>query len=204
MPQQQILPASACLQSFFSRIGILIQESFGRDHETGRAVAALHRIPLAVGLDQGIPLLVGGNPFDGFDRLPSHSTASVVQERTARPSIMTVQEPQTPRSHICLAPVRPELELERALQSPVRLDQHLVFLAVDLEFGGHRKYGPGMRRGKMAFQSAVGIEVLGADGAPEIGDRRGCGFDCGRGRGFRVSASNRRPGCRRRRQRRRS
>ena len=41
--------------------------------------------------------------------MPSHSAASIWQESTGRPSMITVQEPQAPRSHMCLAPVRPSL-----------------------------------------------------------------------------------------------
>src|SRR5512145_290168 len=44
------------------RFGILVQESLGRDHEPGGAVTTLHRVPLAVGLDQGAPFRIGGDP----------------------------------------------------------------------------------------------------------------------------------------------
>ena len=87
-----------------------------------------------------------------------------------------------------------ELELERALQSPVRLDQHFVILAVDLEFGGDREDVAGMRRGEVGFQAGIGVEILSVNRAPEIGECRGRCLDGGghsrfRGKGQACSQS---------------
>jgi hypothetical protein len=58
------------------------------------------------------------------------------------------------------------------------LDEDFAVFSIDLEFGGYRDDGAGMSRGKMAPQLGKGVEVLGVDGAPEIG--YGCGrrFSC--------------------------
>jgi hypothetical protein len=45
--------------------------------------------------------------------------------------------------------------LERALQSPVRLDQDFVVFAVDLEFGRDGEDGAGMRRSGGSSTSKV-------------------------------------------------
>jgi hypothetical protein len=48
-----------------------------------------------------------------------------MHERTAFPFRITVQEPQAPRSHISLVPVK------QLVERPLRFDLHPVFLPVD-------------------------------------------------------------------------
>ena len=63
--------------------------------------------------------------------LPSHSTVRVMQERTALPSISTVQHPQAPLSQETLVPVRPEGLPERVGQGVGGVD--LAGSAPDLQ-----------------------------------------------------------------------
>ena len=61
--------------------------------------------------------------------------------------MMTVQEPQAPRSHISLVPVKPEYVVDEVIQRPIRFDLEFVFLAVDRDMNG--PFGFGQRFGRM-------------------------------------------------------
>ena len=52
---------------------------------------------------------------------PSHSMASIMQESTGRPSMITLQAPQAPSAQNSLVPVRPNLSMHHVLESPLWL-----------------------------------------------------------------------------------
>ena len=97
------------------RVGVAVQQRLGRDHEARRAEAALHAAVLDVGVDERV--VRPGDPLDGLDALSAHSMASIMQESTGRPSIMTVHAPQAPSAQNSLVPVSPSFSSTRTAGS---------------------------------------------------------------------------------------
>jgi len=159
------------------RVGVFVQESLGRNHEARRAVAALHGVPLAVGVDQGLPLGIGRDALDGLDRL----ALAFHGEGAAGKNGPAVDDDgagaaHAPVAHV-LGPGEAELELQGALQGPVGLDQDFAILPVDMEFGRDRDDRIGMIGAEVVLQVREAAVVFAADGAAELGDGRGHGVD---------------------------
>src|SRR4030043_584189 len=57
------------LALLLGRIWILVKKGLGRDQKSRRTVAALHGVPLAVGVNQRPPPGISRNPFNSLDRL---------------------------------------------------------------------------------------------------------------------------------------
>jgi hypothetical protein len=72
-------------------------------------------------------------------RLPPCIAASIMQERTRRPSTCTVQAPHSPRSQPFFVPVN--ASCSRKASSSARLDRDGARLAVDLQFYSHALQG---------------------------------------------------------------
>jgi hypothetical protein len=180
VPQQQILPASACLQSSSVGLGFLSRRALA---DTTKPVAALHGVPLAVGLDQRTPFGIGGDAFNGFDGF----AFALDGKRGAGKDGPSVDDDGAGAADTAVAHLfgagQSELELEGSLEGPVGLDEDFVILAVHLELGRHRLDVAGMRGGEVGFQRGVGIEVLAVNRTFEIGDGGGGGLcDGGDGR----------------------
>ena len=130
------------------RAGILAQKGLGRNNKTGRAIAALHRIPFAIGLNQRMPLWIGGDALDGFDRLAFafHGEGGAGKHNTA------VDNHRTGSADAAVAHLfgarEAEFVLKSALQSPMRLDQHFVIPPVHLKLGGTGRTSPGCAAAK--------------------------------------------------------
>ena len=92
----------------FLGIGVLVQQGLGRGDKPRRAVTALHAVVLHIGLHQRMTGV--GDPLRRLNTvLPSHSMASVIQDRIGLPSMITVHDPQAPRSQNILGEVSPSL-----------------------------------------------------------------------------------------------
>ena len=72
--------------------------------------------------------------------LPSAAATLVTQDRTRRPSRITVQAPHCPSPQPYLAPVSAEVVAQDAQQAAVRVGVEVAALAVDLE-AGHVRHG---------------------------------------------------------------
>ncbi len=91
-------------------VGIAVEEGLGRHDEARRAETALHAAVLDVGVDERV--IGSGDALDSLDGVaPSHSMASIMHERTGRPSMITLQAPQAPSAQNSLVPVRPSFSI---------------------------------------------------------------------------------------------
>lgn len=104
------------------RIWIFIQKGFGRDYETGSAIAALHCVPFAVGLDQISPFGIRGDSLNRFNRF----TFAFNSKCCAREDCPAIDDHGAGAANSAVAHLlgagQAKLELERALEGPVRLE----------------------------------------------------------------------------------
>lgn len=161
----------------YSGVGVLVKQVLGGYQETGGAVAALHSVPAAVSIDQGLPLGVSCDAFYGLDFL----AFALDGEHLAGENCAAVHDDGAGAANALVTHVlsagETEAELQGALEGPVGFDENLAALAVEGKYNCNRGDGADVLNCIVLLKVSVAAEDLAAERATIFGESGGDSTD---------------------------